>query len=170
MGGHARAPPSPGLWLQHGFRPEVGRRRKARPDRGTSVARALQSGCNKGVHVMSYDRIEKANWQGFFARVSKAVEGRAVDLEVIELDVGDQVETDGLTLIGMTYDPHDDAIYLAVEGKDAQHLEHVIRSPQEVYVDIGSVGISQVVVIEPKGGRQFVKLRQPLSLAAEASH
>ena len=119
---------------------------------------------------MAYDRIEKESWQVFFDRVSKAVQGRAVDLEVVGLDVGDQIESDGLTLTGFTYDSADDALYLAVEGKGRMHLDHVIRSPQEIYVDYDTFGLSQVVVLEPSGGKQFVKLRHPLSLPAEASH
>jgi len=53
-----------------------------------------------------------------------------VEIEVASLDLGDQVQAKWLPLIGITYDPKDDVVEVALEG-----LDHMIHRPREMYMD-----------------------------------
>ena len=44
--------------------------------------------------------------------------------------MGNQVRSDWLPLIGVTYDPKDGLVEIALEG-----LDHMIRGPREIYVE-----------------------------------
>jgi hypothetical protein len=118
---------------------------------------------------MNYEKIERAHWKDFFDAVSKGLEGKLVELEVAGLDLGDQVEGARLNLNGITYDPHDEALYLSIQTGMGTHVDHAILSPVEIYVEIGELGFSSVAVIEPDGRKQFVHLSDPLKLPAAAA-
>jgi hypothetical protein len=74
------------------------------------------------------------------------------------------VVAEWLPLRGITYDPKDDLIEVALDG-----LDHLIRHPKEVYVDedVGG-GLMSVAVVTADGTREIVKLRDPLMLPAPA--
>ena len=57
---------------------------------------------------------------------------KAAEIEVASLSLGDQVEAEWLPLHGITYDPNDDLVEVALEG-----LDHMIRKPREIYPRTG---------------------------------
>lgn len=112
---------------------------------------------------MSFQLIEKPEWQTLFDGISKILDGKFVEIEVIGLDLGDQLEVEWLPVNGITYDPKDDALYIYIKGVD-RDLDHMIPSPREVYIEFGSPGLSHVVVIDPDDHKQIVRFRAPLEL------
>jgi Family of unknown function (DUF5335) len=62
--------------------------------------------------------------------MSKALVGKRAEIEIASLQLDDEIEAEWLPLIGITYDPKDDIIEVALEGVD-----HVINKPREVWVD-----------------------------------
>ena len=50
-----------------------------------------------------------------FDRLSKTLEGKQAEIEVASLSLGDQVEAEWLPLHGITYDPNDDLVEVALE-------------------------------------------------------
>jgi hypothetical protein len=108
---------------------------------------------------MAATKLDKKEWRPFFDRLSKALEGKEAQVEVASLDLGDQVEAEWLGLYGIVYDPKDDLVELVLED-----LDHMIRRPQEIYVDAGPAGLESVEIVDAEGGKQIVTLRNRLAL------
>jgi hypothetical protein len=108
---------------------------------------------------MSIQKLEKTTWRPYFDHMSKILEGKRAEIEVASLKIGDQIEAEWLPLYGITYDPKDDLIEIALEG-----LDHMIHKPREVYVDQEAVELTSMEVIDAEDFHQIVKLRDPLML------
>jgi hypothetical protein len=106
-------------------------------------------------------QLEKSQWRTYFDRMSKALVGKRAEIEVASLTLGDQIEAEWLPLLGISYDPKDDVIDVALEGVD-----HLIHKPREVYVEQDGLELSSIEVIDAEGTRQIVLLRDPLMLPA----
>ena len=91
------------------------------------------------------------------------LEGKQAEIEVASLRLGDQVGAAWLPLIGITYDPNDDIVEVALEG-----LDHLITRPREVYVEDGSNGVSALEVVDADDVKQIIKFRDPLMLPGPA--
>jgi hypothetical protein len=91
------------------------------------------------------------------------LEGKQAEIEVASLRLGDQVEAEWLPLLGITYDPNDDVVEVALEG-----LDHLIPKPLEIYVEDGVEGIAALEVVDGDDEKQIIKLRDPLMLPAPA--
>jgi Family of unknown function (DUF5335) len=81
--------------------------------------------------------------------------------EVASLSLGDQVEAEWLPLHGITYDPNDDLVEVALE-----RLDHMIRKPREIYLEDWIRGLTTIEIVDADGTKQVVKLREPLMLAS----
>src|ERR1700731_605966 len=75
---------------------------------------------------MTIRRLEKPEWRPFFDTMSRILEAKVAEVEVASLDLGDRTQAEWLPLIGITYDPRDDAVEIALDG-----LDHMIRKPRE---------------------------------------
>jgi hypothetical protein len=109
-------------------------------------------------------KLEKSQWRAYFDRMSKALVGKRAEIEVASLKLGDQIEAEWLPLIGITYDPKNDLIEVALEGVD-----HLIHKPREVWVEEQGLELSSLEVVDAEGTRQIVVLRDPLMLPAPQS-
>lgn len=117
---------------------------------------------------MAAEQIDRTRWASFLDHVTKSLIGKQAEIEVESLDLGDQIEAEWVPLIGITYDAKDDLIEIAL-----QDLDHLIRSPREIFVDYGVGGIVAIAIDDGDGNRQVVKLKHPLALPAPsvaASH
>ena len=122
---------------------------------------------------MQTREIEKGNWQGFFDTVSKALRGKLIQIEVDSLELGvafwltepdslelgAQTELDKLSLNGLSYDKKDDAFIISTE-----QIEHIIRSPQQIFATDGSEGMNSLEVRAADGSQQIVRFSEPLAL------
>jgi hypothetical protein len=108
---------------------------------------------------MTARKLDNKEWKPFFDGISKVIGAKQVEIEVQSLDLGDQVEARWLPLLGLTYDPKNDLLDVALEG-----LDHMIRNPREIYVDDGGAGLATFAVVDAEGARQIVKLRDPPAL------
>ncbi len=109
---------------------------------------------------MTTAQLDKAAWQKTFDQMSKSLlVGKQVEIEVLGLEIGDQIEQEWIQLLGISYDPKDDLIQILVEG-----LDHLIRKPREVWVDHGAVGLVSMEVVDADDVRQIIRLREPLML------
>jgi hypothetical protein len=66
--------------------------------------------------------------------------------------------------LGISYDPHDDVVDIALDGVD-----HIIRKPREIYLDDGAAGLRGLEIVEANGVKQIVKLKERLMLPAPQS-
>jgi hypothetical protein len=108
-------------------------------------------------------QLEKSQWRTYFDWMSKALVGKRAEIEVASLKLGDQIEAGWLPLIGITYDPKDDIIEIALEGVD-----HLIHKPRGIYVEQEGLELSTLEVIDAEGVRQIIVLRDPMMLPAPA--
>ena len=112
---------------------------------------------------MSVRRLEREQWEEYFNRVSRVLEGMRAEVEVEGLDLGDQVEAEWLPLYGIVYDPKDDELEVAMEN-----IDHLIPHPEAVYVDEHGTELHSVEIVDREGHRQIVRLRAPLALPEKA--
>jgi hypothetical protein len=106
-------------------------------------------------------KLEKSIWRPYFDSVSKVLTGKRAEIEVAALDLGDQIEAEWLPLAGITYDPKNDLIEVALEGVD-----HLINHPREVWVEAQGVDVSSIEIVDANGARQIIMLKDPLMLPA----
>jgi hypothetical protein len=119
----------------------------------------------KQANIMATAKLDKAAWQNTFDQMSKSLlVGKEVEIEVIGLDIGAQIEQEWIQLMGIAYDPKSDLIEILVKG-----LDHLIRKPREVWVDHGAIGLASIEVVDADGVRQIIRLREPLMLPLSAS-
>lgn len=112
---------------------------------------------------MAIAKIEKTVWREYFDRVSKASEGKNVELEVEALELGSQIELEWVPLMGLLYDPKDDVVAVLVEG-----LDHMVRRPQTLFVDMTGSALTSLEVIDADQVRHIIRLRDPLMLPPPA--
>jgi hypothetical protein len=110
---------------------------------------------------MTARKLDKSQWRTFLDRLSKTLEGKQAEIEVASLSLGDQVEAEWLPLHGITYDPNDDLVEVALE-----RLDHMIRKPREIYLEDWIRGLTTIEIVDADGTKQVVKLREPLMLAS----
>ncbi len=108
---------------------------------------------------MTVQKLNKAEWQRYFDFVSRGLEGLRAEIEVAALPFGHQIEAEWLPVLGMTYDPKDDLVEIALEGVD-----HLIYRPREIHVDATAGELMSVEIVDAEGNRQIVRLREPVML------
>jgi hypothetical protein len=109
------------------------------------------------------EKLDSAQWQTFFDRVSRGLGAKQVEIEVAGLDLGDEVEAEWIPLTGISYDPKDDVLTIITD-----RLDHMIRSPREIYVETSVDGLHSMEVIDAEGHKQIVVLRPDLALPPPA--
>ena len=82
------------------------------------------------------------------------------EIEVASLDLGDQIQAEWLPLIGITYDPNDDVVEVALDG-----LDHMIHRPREIYMDNEVGRLTSLEIVDADGVRQIVKLKDQAASA-----
>ncbi|SED18678.1 DUF5335 domain-containing protein [Bradyrhizobium erythrophlei] len=104
-------------------------------------------------------KLEKSQWSVYFDLISKALAGKRAEIEMASLKHGDQIEAEWLPFFGISYDPRDDVIALALERHD-----HLIHKPRELYIEGEGLELSSLEVIDADVVRQIVVFRDPLML------
>ena len=104
--------------------------------------------------------IKKQDYHTYFDDISKFFEDDLVEIKVIGLKLGDQVEADYIALKGITYENKADEIYLYLDDG----LEHVIRNPVDVYVDEGEFGLNEIVIKCAHGHLHLVKFKHAIAV------
>lgn len=110
---------------------------------------------------MTLTQLAKAQWQPYFDHVSKALGAKLVQVEVNGLRLGSQVQIEWLPLVGISYDPKDDILAVAVEG-----IEHNIRHPKQIHVEQDVESLYRIQAVDAEGEHHILRLKDPLSLPA----
>jgi hypothetical protein len=78
------------------------------------------------------------------------------DIEIMSPEIGDQFETEGAHLLGVTYDPKDKAIEFELDGG-----EHRISHPKEVWTVEDADGfIKTIEIVRDDDTREIVKVNR----------
>ena len=95
-------------------------------------------------------------FDAFTKRFLKDGSPEAVDVEVLAPDLGDQFAAAGARLIGITYDPHDNALEFELASGD-----HRAFQPHEVWVIEEPDGfLSAIEVVRADGSREVVRVQR----------
>jgi hypothetical protein len=105
--------------------------------------------------------IDRAEWERYCDRVSKALAANDAEVEVSSPELGAQMEADWLPFIGISYDPNDDIIDIALEGVD-----HIIEHPRELSADEELGSLAALEITDGDGVHHMVRLRDALALPA----
>jgi Family of unknown function (DUF5335) len=76
---------------------------------------------------MTTRMISKPEWRSYLDQVSKDLVGRRAEIDVMSLKLGSQVRARWVRLLGITYDPKNDLLEVALDGFD-----HLIPKPLEL--------------------------------------
>jgi hypothetical protein len=109
---------------------------------------------------MTARSIKKSEWASFCAAVSQALEGSRAEIEVASLDLGGQIEKEWAPFIGISYDPNNDIIDIALEDD----VDHIVNKPRELVADVDDVNISAIQITDTEGTHHLVRLRDALML------
>ena len=114
---------------------------------------------------MAATEIDRSSWAPLMDSLTDSLIGKQAEIEVVSLDLGNQIEADWTPLIGVAYDRKNDLIEIALD-----ELDHMVRSPRQLFVDYGVGGIlAAIEIIDGDGNRQIVKLKDPLALPAASN-
>jgi hypothetical protein len=108
---------------------------------------------------MPIRKLQKNEWKSYCDRISKGLEGKRAEIEVAALPIGDQIAAKQVSIFGVTFDPKDDIIEVALEG-----LDHIIHKPRSLAADEGPAGLAGLEIVDGDGRKQIVKLMDPMML------
>lgn len=114
---------------------------------------------------MTTRTLNKPDWQSYFDRMGKALEGKHASIEITSPTLGDQWAARDVPLFGIAYDPKDDLIEIAMEG-----VEHLVHHPQAVTVEEQAIGLANIEIVAEDGAREIVMFRDPLMLPGSIVH
>ncbi len=115
---------------------------------------------------MNTTTLDKSVWESYLNRFSKALGACLTEVEVAGLDIGDQIETEWITLNGISYDPKDDIVAVDMTSRDDKHVEHLIHKPVELVLQESDGGVSSITIIDTSARKQIIHLKKPLLLPA----
>ena len=105
--------------------------------------------------------LAQPEWKSFFDSVTDTLLGKRVEVEAASLDLGDQIVAEWVPLLGVSYDPHDDLVDVALG-----EFNHRIERPRELYVQEGAAGVESMAIQSGDGVTQVLHLKEPLMLPA----
>jgi hypothetical protein len=117
------------------------------------------SALNEELETMPIRQLQKSEWKSYCDRTSKGLEGKRAQIEVAALPIGDQIAAKQVPIFGVTYDPKDDIIEVALEN-----LDHIIHKPRSLAADEVPAGLVSLEIVDGEGRKQIVKLMDPLML------
>jgi hypothetical protein len=101
----------------------------------------------------------RADWRSYCDRVSKAIAGKRVELDVASLELGDQIEARWLPLLGVVFDARSDVLQIALEG-----IGHSIVSPRKILLEETERGLVAIEIVGADDTVDTLRLREPLRL------
>lgn len=110
---------------------------------------------------MENQSLEKSNYKNYFDLISKSLHGteNQIELEVMGLDIGDQIEAQSIQLDGISYDQLADTLHI-----NTKPLAHAIQNPSEVIVASEGANVSAICVKDSENHLHILKFNSPLSL------
>jgi len=106
--------------------------------------------------------LARESWTSYFNDLSRELGVYDVTVEVDGLDVGAQIEAEGLVLAGMSYDHKDDIVVIGVApvgGTEA--VEHFVSGPQRIFIETSDSTVPSVIDIEDGEGQKTIVLLSP---------
>jgi hypothetical protein len=109
--------------------------------------------------TVSTRALTRAEWRGYCDRVSKAIAGASVELDVASMGLGDRVEARWLPLLGVVFDARADVFEIALDG-----VGHSILSPRKVLIEETERGLVAMEIVGADDTVETLRFREPLRL------
>jgi len=106
-------------------------------------------------------QLSPQQWQRYLDRLSAALTGVQIEIEVTGLGLGAQVQADWIPLLGVSYDPKNDLVAVA-----AHNVDHIIHHPKQIHVDHELDQVRSIEVVDAEGNHHILLFRAPLALPA----
>jgi hypothetical protein len=112
--------------------------------------------------MMETRELSKSQWEKTFDSLSRIYDGASASLEIIDNNLGAQMEIEEQPLRGITYDSS--GIELVFVTRDGSHLAHRIPNPQRVQIEEDDDGLVAAIGITSAGEKQQVlRLSAPVA-------
>jgi hypothetical protein len=99
--------------------------------------------------------VKQSDWTAFFDAFSRRHQGWLVKLSVLDPKLGAQVETLEAPLQGVVADARGRGIAIQL-GKQPDDVEHAVRNPRRVWVELGDDGSEAAIEIESGDGTKAI--------------
>lgn len=109
--------------------------------------------------MVSAKQLSREEWKRYFDGLTKQffrdLNPEIAHVELISRELGDQVVTARGRVIGLSYDPRNNVLEIALEG-----LDHLVYRPREITVGERDDGFAEwVEVTRDDGSREIIRLR-----------
>jgi hypothetical protein len=111
---------------------------------------------------MATREIPRGEWAAFFDGFSQRHKGWLVTIEMLNPEIGDQIQARDLPLEGITLDRNgrgDDSIEVIAGAKAESHISHSIGGPLRVWLKQTREGADEVLEIESRSGAVLLRFR-----------
>jgi hypothetical protein len=108
---------------------------------------------------MGLQKFDRSKFTGVCAAVSSRLLGKRAEIEVVSPIDGILIAARWRPLIGIVYDPGNDALKIMLDGVD-----HLIFHPRELYLDFSHGGLENLGILDQENAWQIVFLRDALML------
>jgi hypothetical protein len=108
---------------------------------------------------MGLQKFDRSKWIDVCAAVSITLLGKRAEIELVSPADGLQIQARWLPVIGIAYDPANDAVKIMLDG-----IDHFVFQPREMYFDFGLGGVQSLGILDKENAWQIVLLRDPLML------
>ncbi len=109
-------------------------------------------------------------WAQYFDSIAPGIEGLLVTIEVMDEQLGDQIDVERLPVQTIGYDHKDNVLEVAVGGRTPRYpvvLRHFISAPQTIELEeSGEATPSSILVTDAGGDRTLIRLFKPATIAA----
>jgi len=119
--------------------------------------------------VADTDELPRDRWRVYFDELSRGLATTRASVEIEGSDLGAQVQAEGMVLSGISYDDRDDQLVVGLSpGGPAESLQHLISSPQRIWVEPSGAAVPSTIEIEDADGEStLVRLQAAPELTAE---
>jgi hypothetical protein len=108
---------------------------------------------------MSTRRLDPRVWREYFDHLSKHLVATRAEIGVTGLDLGAQIEAQGMSLSALSYDPYDRVLTISSEA-----LHHRIAAPSEILIEEQQGRLCSLAIMDEQGHQQIVRLTPMLTL------
>lgn len=103
--------------------------------------------------------LKRDEYQSWLNKLTETLANEQAEVEVASLNLGDQIVAEWVPVLGVTYDPKDDVLSVALKNYD-----HLIRKPQSITVIFEGADVKSLVTTDSEGTEHIVRFREPLAL------
>ncbi len=108
---------------------------------------------------MSMRKIDKSEGESYFNTVSKALQDKMAEIEIMAMGTMDKKQTNWIKIHGISYNPDEDILFIFCEN-----LEHRIKKALEFKVWETDNSIEKIEIVGSDGYSHLLTFKSPVKL------